>query len=55
MEMHGGSKKKNLKAFNGPILLTTNCLVPPKESYKDRVYTTGAVGFEGCYHIDGKR
>lgn len=37
--------------FNGPILLTTNCLVPPKESYKDRVYTTGAVGFTGCKHI----
>ena len=32
-------------------LLTTNCLVPPKDSYRDRVYTTGAVGFPGCAHI----
>ena len=38
--------------FNGPILLTTNCLVPPKDSYKNRVFTTGAVGFEDCKHID---
>ena len=38
--------------FNGAILLTTNCLVPPKDSYKDRVFTTGAVGFEGCKHIE---
>ena len=38
--------------FNGPILLTTNCLVPPKDSYKNRVFTTGAVGFEGCQHIE---
>lgn len=37
--------------FNGPILLTTNCLVPPKASYKDRIYTTGAAGFDGCVHI----
>lgn len=38
-------------SFNGPIFLTTNCLVPPKDSYKDRVYTTGVVGFEGVKHI----
>ncbi len=38
--------------FNGPILLTTNCLVPPKANYKDKVFTTGVVGFEGCKHID---
>jgi hydroxylamine reductase len=37
--------------FNGPILMTTNCLVPPKGSYKDRFFTTGAVGFEGLKHI----
>lgn len=46
------------ESFNGPVLLTTNCLVPPKKSYKDRVYTTGAAGFDGCPHIaerkDGK-
>ena len=47
-------QKDEFEAFNGPILLTTNCLVPPKESYKDRIYTTGSVGFSGCKHIDGE-
>ncbi len=42
---------KEFEAFNGPILMTTNCLVPPKESYKDRVFTTGEVGFPGVKHI----
>ncbi len=37
--------------FNGPILFTTNCIVPPKGSYKERVYTTGASGFDGCTHF----
>ena len=46
-------QKEEFEAFNGPILLTTNCLVPPKESYKDRIYTTVSVGFSGCKHIDG--
>lgn len=49
---------KEFESFNGPIFLTTNCLVPPKDSYKDRLYTTGVVGFEGVKHIpdraDGK-
>ncbi|SDG99079.1 hydroxylamine reductase [Desulfosporosinus hippei] len=49
---------KEFDSFNGPVFLTTNCLVPPKDSYKDRVYTTGVVGFEGVKHIadraDGK-
>ncbi|SHH28287.1 hydroxylamine reductase [Desulfosporosinus lacus] len=49
---------KEFDSFNGPVFLTTNCLVPPKESYKDRIYTTGVVGFEGVKHIpdraDGK-
>ncbi len=49
---------KEFEAFNGPILMTTNCLVPPKESYRDRVFTTGEVGFPGVKHIsdrvDGK-
>jgi hydroxylamine reductase len=49
---------KEFESFNGPILLTTNCLIPPKDSYKDRLYTTGVVGFEGIKHIparaDGK-
>lgn len=41
------------ESFNGPILMTTNCVVPPKASYKDRLWTTGAVGVPGCRHIDG--
>ena len=47
-------QKEEFEAFHGPILLTTNCLVPPKESYKDRIYTTGSVSFSGCKHIDGE-
>ncbi|MGB4482818.1 MAG: hydroxylamine reductase [bacterium] len=42
---------KEFESFNGPILMTTNCLIPPKDSYKDRVYTTGVVGFPGLKHI----
>ncbi|MFW6287778.1 MAG: hydroxylamine reductase, partial [bacterium] len=42
---------EEFEKFNGPILMTTNCLVPPKDSYKDRVYTTGVVGFSGLTHI----
>lgn len=45
-------QQKEFEKFNGAILLTTNCLVPPKESYRNRVFTTGAVSFEGCTHID---
>ena len=47
-------QKEEFESFNGPILMTTNCIVPPKESYKSRVYTTGAAGFEGCKHIEGE-
>lgn len=46
-------QKEEFESFHGPVLLTTNCLVPPKDSYKDRVYTTGAAGFPGCKHIPG--
>ena len=42
---------KEFTAFNGPVLFTTNCIVPPKDSYKSRIYTTGASGFDGCIHI----
>lgn len=42
---------KEFVTFNGPIVMTTNCLVPPKDVYKDRVYTTGAVGFEGLKRV----
>ena len=47
-------QKEEFDKFNGPVLLTTNCLVPPKDSYKDRVYTTGVVGFDGVKHIEGR-
>ena len=45
-------QKEEFESFNGPILMTTNCIVPPKDTYKDRLYTTGAAGFPGCQHID---
>ena len=45
-------QKKEFEAFNGPVLLTTNCLVPPADSYKERVFTTGEVGFTGCHHVE---
>ena len=44
-------QKEEIESFNGPILFTTNCIVPPKDSYKDRVYTSGTVGFPGVKHI----
>lgn len=46
-------QKDEFESFNGPILMTTNCIVPPKDSYKDRLWTTGATGFPGCKHISG--
>ncbi|QZE14788.1 hydroxylamine reductase [Halosquirtibacter laminarini] len=45
---------KEFASFNGPVLMTTNCITPPKASYKDRVYTTGAAGFEGVKHIPNR-
>jgi len=42
---------KEFESFNGPVLMTTNCLIPPKDSYKDRVYTTSVVGFPDLKHI----
>ena len=51
-------QQKEFEKFNGVILLTTNCLVPPKESYKSRVFTTGAVAYPNCKYIsevDGKK
>jgi hydroxylamine reductase len=51
-------QKEEFEKFNGPILFTTNCIVPPKGSYQDRMFTTGAAGYPGCKHIpertDGK-
>ena len=46
-------QKEEFDSFNGPILMTTNCVVPPSESYRDRLWTTGASGFPGCRHIPG--
>jgi len=58
----GGSwwhQKEEFGQFNGPVLVTTNCIVPPKDSYRDRIYTTGPAGFPGVKHIaagkDGKK
>jgi hydroxylamine reductase len=51
---YGGSwphQRQEFESFNGPVLVTTNCLVPPAESYIDRVYTTGPTGFSGVKHI----
>ena len=47
-------QREEFESFNGPILMTTNCIVPPLDSYKDRMYTTGAAGYDGCKHIDGE-
>lgn len=47
-------QKEEFESFNGPILMTTNCIVPPKDSYKERLYTTGAAGYPGCPHIPGE-
>jgi len=55
---YGGAwhtQAKEFATFNGPILMTTNCLVPPKDSYKDRIYTTGAAGFGGITHIPDRK
>ena len=46
-------QRDEFESFNGPILMTTNCIVPPKDSYKDRLYTTGAAGYPGCRRIEG--
>ena len=46
---------KEFESFNGPILMTTNCLVPPKSSYQDRVYITGVVGFPGLTRIEDRK
>ncbi len=54
---YGGSwwhQKKEFESFNGPIVMTTNCIVPPKNTYLDRIYTTGSVGFDGVAHLTGK-
>lgn len=47
-------QKEEFASFHGPILMTTNCIVPPAPSYQDRLYTTGAAGYPGCTHIPGE-
>ncbi len=49
------AQTKDFESFNGPVLLTTNCLVPPLASYKERIYTTGCAGFDGCVHIPDRK
>ena len=48
------NQNSEFESFNGPILMTTNCITPPKASYKERVYTTGASGFDGVKHIEDR-
>lgn len=48
-------QKEEFRTFNGPVLFTTNCIVPPAADYIDRIYTTGASGFPGCKHIESGR
>ena len=48
-------QKEEFESFNGPILMTTNCIVPPKDSYKGRLYATGSAGYPGCRHIAGNK
>ena len=47
-------QKEEFEKFHGPILMTTNCVVPPADSYKERLWTTGATGVPGCKHISGE-
>jgi hydroxylamine reductase len=51
---YGGSwwrQRDEFDSFNGAILMTTNCIVPPRQSYQDRLFTTGQAGWPGCTHI----
>lgn len=54
---YGGSwwmQNKEFESFNGPIIMTTNCIIPVKDSYKDRIFTTGMAGYPGIKHIPGR-
>ena len=48
-------QQKEFESFNGPIIMTTNCIVPVKETYKNRIFTTGVAGFEGIEHIPERK
>ena len=47
-------QNKEFETFNGPILMTTNCIIPVKDSYKDRIFTTGMAGYPGVKHIPAR-
>ena len=48
-------QNEEFEKFNGPILMTTNCLIPPRDSYKERVFATGTVGYTGMNHIPDRK
>lgn len=48
------NQNKEFESFNGPILMTTNCITPVKDTYKNRIFTTGVVGYAGVKHITEK-
>lgn len=55
---YGGSwwrQASEFEAFNGPILMTTNCIVPPRDSYKQKIFTSGTAGYPGVRHIPGRK
>lgn len=55
---YGGSwwhQNQDFEAFNGPILMTTNCIIPVKDSYKNRIFTTGMAGYPGVAHIADRK
>jgi len=47
-------QKEEIVKFNGPIFFTSNCLIPPKGDYIDRIFTSGPVSFDGCVHIEDR-
>jgi hydroxylamine reductase len=48
-------QSKEFESFKGPILMTTNCIIPVKDSYKDRIFTTGMAGYPGVKHISDRK
>jgi len=55
---YGGSwwhQQQEFESFNCPILMTTNCIIPVKDSYKNRIFTTGAAGYPGVKHIPDRK
>jgi len=48
-------QNQDFETFNGPILMTTNCIIPVKDSYKDRIFTTGMAGYPGITHIPDRK